>query len=110
MHSLKIGMSTFSFNSDFSGFVEIDGEDSTALVPFDDITQFVARARAIQNRGRINQPKNIERAAERAAALEKVKEQIIELLKVEQAKLLGEETELIKKMFQVAINAVNGAR
>lgn len=115
MHSLTIGKTTFHFNSDLSGGVHIDmdsaeGSFTTLPIPFDDIAQFVARARVVENRGRINVPKNPERAAKRAAMLDKVKEQVIELLKAEQEKLLGEETELTRKMFQVAINAVNGAR
>lgn len=109
-YTLKVGTSVFHFNDDLSGDVEIDGNTSTAVVQFDDLAQFVVRARTIQNRGRVNAPKNLARAAKRAEVLDKVKEQVIELLKAEQVKLLGDETELTKKMFQVAINAVNGAR
>lgn len=113
MHRLKVGRTTFHFNPDLSGTVIVDPnhEDGAQVnVPFDDLSQFVARARAAQNRGLINRPKNPEKVLKRAATLEKVKEQVVELLREEQKKLLGDETELTKKMFQVAINAVNGAR
>lgn len=110
---LKIGSTQFTFNRDLSGQVIIDiepesHEPSTMLVvPYCDVDAFISRARSTRQAHEYK-PKDPVRVAERAAKLAEVKEKVTKLIQELQGN--KQHDELSKKLYQVAINAVNGAR